>query len=101
MQQTMKKITEDTQDYTNNEKAMNELANSDFQSAFLGGQNHIALFAEAAPKIDMSNLSPYDQGLNESLQGAFKDYFDGTVDKDRALETFYTDVIEKYPELTK
>jgi multiple sugar transport system substrate-binding protein len=98
---TMKKITEDTQDYTNNEKAMNELANSDFQSAFLGGQNHIALFAEAAPKIDMSNLSPYDQGLNESLQGAFKDYFDGTVDKDRALETFYTDVIEKYPELTK
>ncbi len=98
---TMKKITEDTQDYTNNEKAMNELANSDFQSAFLGGQNHIALFAEAAPKIDMSNLSAYDQGLNESFQGAFKDYFEGTVDKAKALENFYTSAIEKYPELKK
>lgn len=98
---TMKKITEDTQDYTNNEKAMNELANSDFQSAFLGGQNHIKLFAEAAPKIDMSNISAYDQALNESFQGAFKDYFDGTVDKDKALENFYTSAIEKHPELTK
>ncbi len=54
---TMKQITEDTQDYTNNEVAMMELANSDFQSDFLGGQNHIALFAAAAPRIDMSNIS--------------------------------------------
>lgn len=98
---TMKKITEDTQDYTNNTVAMNELANSDFKSDFLGGQNHIKLFAEAAPKIDMSNISPYDQGLNESFQGAMKDYFDGTVDKETALETFYKSAIEKYPELLK
>lgn len=98
---TMKKITEDTQDYTNNTKAMDELANSDFKSDFLGGQNHIKLFAEAAPKIDMSNASPYDQGLNESFQGAFKDYFDGTVDKDTALDNFYKSAIEKYPELVR
>lgn len=98
---TMKKITEDTQDYTNNQTAMNELANSDFQSAFLGGQNHIKLFAEAAPLIDMSNISPYDQGLNESLQTAMHDYFDGNVTKEAALENFYKSAIEKYPELTK
>lgn len=98
---TMKQITEDTQDYTNNMTAMNELANSDFQSAFLGGQNHIKLFAEAAPKIDMSNISSYDQGLNESFQRAFKDYFDGIVTKEEALENFYKSAIEKYPELTK
>ena len=99
--ETMKKITEDTQDYTNNMAAMEELANSDYSSAFLGGQNHIALFAEAAKKIDMSNVSDYDQGLNESFQGAMKDYFEGTVDKDAALENFYKSAIEKYPELTK
>lgn len=98
---TMKKITEDTQDYTNNEAAMNELANSDFESAFLGGQNHIALFAESAPLIDMSNLSAYDQALNEAFQGAFADYFNGSVTKERALENFYTAAIEKHPELTK
>lgn len=96
---TMKKITEDTQDYTNNQAAMNEIAESDYQSDFLGGQNHIALFAEAAGKIDMSNISDYDQGLNESFQGAMKDYFEGTVDKDTALENFYKSALEKYPEL--
>lgn len=96
----MKNITEVTQDYTNNMEAMNELANSDFQSDFLGGQNHIALFAEAAPKIDMSNISNYDQGCNEEFQGAFKDYFDGNVTKDDALQNFYTNIVVKYPELT-
>ena len=96
----MKQITMDTQDYTNNEKAMNEIANSDYSSAFLGGQNHIALFAEAAAKIDMSNAGPYDQGLNESFQNAFKDYFTGNVDEDTAKANFETAIKEKYPELT-
>ena len=96
----MKNITEVTQDYTNNQTAMNELATTDFKSDFLGGQNHIALFAEAAPKIDMSNAGPYDQGLNESFQGAFKDYFDGVVDMDTAKANFETSLKEKYPELT-
>lgn len=97
---TMKNITEVTQDYTNNITAMNELANSDFASDFLGGQNHIALFAEAATKIDMSNISSYDQGCNEEFQGAFKDYFDGVVTKEEALENFNKNIVVKYPELS-
>ncbi|NMB42779.1 MAG: carbohydrate ABC transporter substrate-binding protein [Clostridiales bacterium] len=96
----MKQITIDTEDYTNNMEAMNEIAESDYASEFLGGQNHIALFAKAAPLIDMSNISIYDQGLNEEFQKAFKDYFDGNVDKETALENFYTGAVEKYPELT-
>ena len=96
----MKQITLDTQDYTNNEKAMEEIAGSDYKSDFLGGQNHIALFAEAAKKIDMSNAGPYDQGLNESFQTAFKDYFTGNVDEDTAKANFETAIKEKYPELT-
>ena len=96
----MKQITMDTQDYTNNEKAMNEIASSDYKSDFLGGQNHIALFAEAATKIDMSNAGPYDQGLNESFQNAFKDYFTGNVQEDAAKANFETAIKEKYPELT-
>ena len=98
---TMKQITMDTEDYTNNQAAMNEIANSDYASAFLGGQNHIAMFAAAAPNIDMSNISKYDQGMTEELQKAFKDYFDGNVSKEEALENFYTAVIEKYPNLKK
>jgi hypothetical protein len=98
---TMNQITVDTQDYTNNMAAMNELADSDFKSDFLGGQNHIKLFAEAAPKIDMSTISPYDQTMTEQFRLAFKDYFDGKITKDQALENFYTAVIEKHPELKK
>lgn len=94
-------FTKDTQDYYNNEAAMKELAASDLKSAFLGGQNHIALFVETAPKIDMSKLSIYDQGLNETFQAKFKEYFDGTVDKDTALKNFYEAAIVKYPELKK
>ena len=33
----------------------------------------------------MSKISIYDQGLNETFQAKFKEYFDGTVDKDTAL----------------
>lgn len=94
-------FTKETQDYYNNEAAMKELAASDFKSAFLGGQNHIALFVETAPKIDMSKISIYDQGLNETFQAKFKEYFDGTVDKDTALKNFYEAAIVKYPELKK
>lgn len=99
-EQTMKQITTDTLDYTNNQTAMNEIANSDYSSDFLGGQNHIALFAEAATKIDMSNVSPYDSGLNEKFQNAMHEYFEGKVDYDTALDNFYRMASERYPELT-
>ena len=47
----MKQITLDTEDYTNNKSAMKEIADDpDYGSAFLGGQNHIKLFAEQAEK---------------------------------------------------
>lgn len=97
-----KQITLDTQDYTNNIPAMESLAaDPDFGSDFLGGQNHIALFAEAAKKIDMSNAGPYDQGCNEKFQAAFKDYFDGNIDMDAAKANFETAIKEMYPELTE
>ena len=97
---TMKQITLDTQDYTNNEEAMGEIANSDYSSDFLGGQNHIALFAEAAKKIDMSNITEYDSGLNEQFQSAMHSYFDGTSDYDTCLQDFYSRVAKKYPDLS-
>ena len=95
-------ITKDTQDFTNTVEGMEALAKDDnFASAFLGGQNHISLFAESAKGIDMSNISPYDQGMTEEIQTAFADYFNGTVDYDTAMDNFYRAVIEKYPELKR
>ena len=96
--ENMKKLTKETQDYTNNNAAMKELSEG-FQSEFLGGQNHIALFVDAAAKIDASNAGPYDQGCNEEIQTAFHDYFSGKVDKDTALANFYKAIKVKYPNL--
>ena len=96
------KITRDTQDYTNNTVAMNKLANdATYGSELLGGQNHIKLFAEAAPKINMKNISAYDQGINEKLQEAMKDYFAGTKTLDEAWDNFYEKVKTVYPSLTR
>lgn len=97
---TMKQITLDTEDYTNNLTAMNEIANDPtYGSAFLGGQNHIALFNASAGKIDMSTISKYDQGCTESFQDAFNDYYNGDVDKKTALSNFFTAIVEMYPNL--
>ena len=98
----MKQITLDTEDYTNNVEAMNSIAEDPkYGSAFLGGQNHVALFAKSAEKIDMSNAGKYDQGCNEKFQAAFKDYFDGSVDMDTAKKNFETAIMELYPNLTE
>lgn len=86
----MKKITTDTQDYTNNKKAMKEIADSDYKSDFLGGQNHIKLFTEAADKISLKYISPYDQGCNEKFQEAMKDYFAGSKTYAEAISNFKT-----------
>lgn len=93
-------ITKETQDFTNNEAAMNELAaDPNFASDFLAGQNHVALFAEVAPTIDMSNVSPYDQGCCECFQNAFGDYFHNQIDFETAKANFETKIKERYPEL--
>ena len=98
---TMLQITKDTQDYTNCESAMNELASDpNYGSTFLDGQNHIALFADVAPNIDMSNISPYDQGCNEVIQNSFGDYFNGAVDFETAKQNFEQSIKVRYPELT-
>ncbi len=99
--ETMKQITLDTQDFTNNQKAMEEIAKSDYKSDFLGGQNHVALFAEAATKIDMSNASDYDKDMNEDIQTSMHKYFDGELTYEEALDDFYAQVAEKYPNLKR
>lgn len=88
-----------TLDYANNMAAMERAANSDYSDGFLGGQNSFEIFHEAATKVDMSNISPYDLLLNETLQYAFADYFNGLNDYDTALQCFYNNVVIKYPEL--
>ena len=93
-------ITEGTEDYTNTITGMNQIAASSYQSEFLGGQNHIALFSEAAAKIDMSNAGPYDKVLCDTFKVVFAGYITGEYDKDTALHKFYHEAVANFPELT-
>ena len=97
---TMVEIVKADNDFVNNQPAMEEMAASGVTSAFLGGENVLEKFCAGVTKIDMSTISPYDQGLNEELQAAMKDYFDGNVTKEEALDNFYKAAVVKYPELT-
>ena len=87
-------------DFVNNKPAMEEMATSDYTSTILGGMNPLQMYCDGAEKIDLSNLSAYDQGCNEEFQGAFKNYFEGNATKEEALDLFYKAITEKYPELT-
>ena len=98
----LKDIAVKDADCVNSKSVLAELASSDEGNiALLGGQNPYADLAAGAETIDLSNLSPYDQGCNEELQNNMKAYFEGTADKDACLEQFYAAVIEKYPNLSK
>jgi multiple sugar transport system substrate-binding protein len=96
----MKEIVTADNDFCNNAPLMEDMASAGTTSAFLGGENVLEKFVAGVGSINMSNISGYDQGLNESFQAAMKDYFDGTVDEDTALANFYSDATTKYPELT-
>lgn len=100
-EEIMKEIVVADDDFVNNKSAMEAMAaDTSYQSKVLGGQNPLGLFAAGAEKIDLSNLSAYDQGCNEEFQNAMKNYFDGNATLDEALDLFYKAVEEKYPELT-
>lgn len=78
---------------------MEEIANSDYGSDFLSGQNPYKDFCKSAENISITTSTIYDQGLTEAMQNAMTDYFNGNVDYDTALENFYKSAKEKYPEL--
>ena len=97
----MKEIVTQDNDFVNNKPAMEEMAaDESYGDAVLGGQNPLAMFCAGADKIDLSNMSIYDQGCNEEFQNAMKNYFEGNATYEEALDLFYKAVVEKYPELT-
>ncbi len=97
----MTDIVKDDNDFVNNKPAMTQMAaDTSYQSAVLGGQNPLAMYCAGAENIDLSNTSPYDQGCNEEFQNAMKNYFDGNMSYDEAIESFQKAVVVKYPELT-
>lgn len=99
---TLVAITRKYNDFTNNQKAMDEIAkDATYGSKFLGGQNHIAVLAQSAASISMKNISPYDQLLNEPLPASFLDYFLGNITEEQAYDNFYNSALVTYPNLKR
>ena len=108
----MRKLTVDTDimteivkadnDFVNNKPAMEAMAaDTSYGDAVLGGQNALGMFCAGVETIDLSKLSAYDQGCNESFQKAMKDYFTGAyATYDDAIAAFKADVATKYPAIT-
>lgn len=100
-QDILKEIAVDDSDCVNSKTVLDALASdSKFGNKILGGQNPYAQLEAGAEKVDMSNISPYDQGCNEEFQSAMKNYFDGNATYDEALDQFKKAIVEKYPDLT-
>ena len=100
-EEIMMDIVKADNDFVNNKPAMEAAAQDDsYAFAVLGGQNPLGLFCEGCEKIDLSNLCDYDQGCTEAFQTAMKNYFDGNMTYEEALDQFYKACVEKYPELT-
>ncbi len=100
-EEIMKGIVVKDDDFVNNKPAMEAMAeDSSYSSKILGGQNPLSMYCAAVETLDLSNLSAYDFGCNETFQNAMKNYFDGNATLDEALDLFYKAVKEKYPELT-
>ena len=97
----MKDIVVKDNDFVNNTTVMDAMAtDTTYASAVLGESNPLGTYAAGAGSIDLSNISPYDQGCTEEFQGAMKDYFDGNATYDEALQNFYSLITVKYPELS-
>ena len=87
--------------FTNNSAVNQKFAEDpNYGSAFLGGQNDVAVFVDLAKNIKFQNNTIYDQLLNEKYQSFILDYFTGACDKDTALANFYAYVNETYPAVT-
>ena len=96
----LKEIATADSDCVNSKSVLADLAGSDDGNiALLGGQNPYKELAAGAEKVDLSNLSAYDQGCNEELQKAMKNYFTGNASKEEAMAAFYKAVHEKYPDV--
>ena len=98
---TLKDICVKAGDCINSAAAMQELSKEGYKNAFLGNQDPLPVYLKNGASISKTTMSKYDQGCNEKIQAAMKDYFEGKIDLDTAWDNFYTSVTELYPNLKR
>ena len=97
----LRTFTNEFSDFVNNRTVVDEIANSDFGAAFLGGQNHIELLAEAVDTIDISWVGAFDERVISVFGASFSDYFEGIISREEALDNFFEVVSTYHPNLNR
>lgn len=103
----MKEIASKELNFANNKKAMEEFAkeftgNETFDWLDFGDDNYFTMCVEFADaiEVDVNMMTQYDQ-IIESYQNYAGEYFNGAIDKETMLNNFYTEITEKYQELSR
>ncbi|KGP73283.1 extracellular solute-binding protein [Pontibacillus yanchengensis] len=76
-----------------------EKIKDDFSEPFLDGQNNYTFFLEQAQKIESGIVTKYDQQIDTLLGAQVLEYVDGKKTKEEAVNEFYKQVKNAYPEL--
>ena len=103
----MKEIASRELNFANNKTAMEEFAkeftgNETFDWLDFGEDNYFSMCVEfaGAIEVDVNMMTQYDQ-IIETYQNYANEYFAGSIDKETMLDNFYTEVTEKYQELSR
>lgn len=91
-------VTETTGDVLSYIPVMEKISEG-FSSDYLGGQNHMRFFMEEAQKIDPTTITRYDQQIGDLFGTQVGAYVEGDSTKEEALEEFYNQVRNAYPDL--
>lgn len=89
--------------FPNNKKIVAKYAaDPNYKSAFLGGQNDLAIMNEVALATvwDTKKHTAIDQTLNETLPNNMLEYLKGSTDKEGALNNFYEKLAAVDPTIT-
>jgi len=95
----LKEWIEETGDVLSHKGVMADISEG-YEDDFLGGQNHYDYFLAEAEKIDPSNVTRYDQRLDQMFGTAVSAYVEGELSKEEALDSFYAEVQNAYPQIT-
>jgi len=68
-------------------------------SAFLGGQNSYAIFAEIAPKVNVKLMTPDDDNIQRALDDPMDQYLGGKMTEEQMWKAWKDNVRLQYPDL--
>lgn len=97
-EEVMTEISQEMGDFVNNKTVMERLSDEGKTSVeILGGQNPVPVWMETAERLDLNNVSAYDERINAFLDKASTDYNEGLLKTaDEAIELIRKLVAEAY-----